>query len=285
MSALKASVLEYGNTNKNDQELVIEVTFDTTPKSFWEVRSLKPFKTVKTEYWIMSGLSFVGNVGGTLGMFVGFSFIGVAELFIGTAAALWQRLKRKHIVNFKRSISIFRKSLWSLLCLCFLGGSISFVWPTINEYNDGATSYTERHEPVTLEDIPTIVICFSFEDDYRYSFTTELFPMNYGRDVVIYATIFEEENKTVALLKDQHVQTILGLNIKLSELVLSRKPKWQCYKITTWGTEKVSADIQNLGMKLSFSFPTANESTFHFSKKYGNNNTWKTGNNFNSNFI
>ena len=86
--------------------------------------------------------------------------------------------------------------------------------------------------------------------------------MNYGRDVVIYATIFEEENKTVALLKDQHVQTILGLNIKLSELVLSRKPKWQCYKITTWGSEKVKIDFQNFRMQLSFSFPSANKTTF-----------------------
>ena len=79
--------LPKGNTNKNDQELVIEVKF-ATPKSFWELRSLEPFKTVKTEYYIMSGLTFVGNIGGTLGMFVGFSFIGVAEWYLGLVAAL-----------------------------------------------------------------------------------------------------------------------------------------------------------------------------------------------------
>ena len=79
--------LPRGNRNKNDLELVIEVKF-ATPKSFWELRSLEPFKTVKTEYYIMSGLAFVGNVGGTLGLFVGFSFIGVAEWYLGLAAAL-----------------------------------------------------------------------------------------------------------------------------------------------------------------------------------------------------
>ena len=76
--------------------------------------------------------------------------------------------------------------------------------------------------------------------------------MNYGRDVVIYATIFEEENKTVALLKDQYAKNLLGLDLQLSELVLSRKPKWQCYKITTKWNEEVTADIQNLDETVIF---------------------------------
>ena len=91
-----SGLLPCKNKNKNDRELVIEVKFDTTPKSFWELRSLEPFKTVKTEYYIISGLSFVGNVGGTLGMFVGFSFIGVADWFMVSAGAFWRWLKTKH---------------------------------------------------------------------------------------------------------------------------------------------------------------------------------------------
>ena len=195
-------------------------------------------------------------------MFVGFSFIGATEWFFGSATLLWQWVKRKDVVHLKGSITFFRKSVWTLLCLCFLGGFISFVWPTIKEYHDGATSYTEIHEPVSLGDFPTIVICLSFEDDDEYIFTTELFPMTYKKDLVISATIFEKENKTVALLKDHFVQTLLGLDIELSELFLSRKPKWQCYKITSRGSEKVTADIQNLRMQLSFSFPLANKSSF-----------------------
>ena len=41
--------------------------------------SKKPFKIIKKEYLIMNEMSLVGNVGGTLGMFVGFSFIGTIE--------------------------------------------------------------------------------------------------------------------------------------------------------------------------------------------------------------
>ena len=40
-----------------------------------DVRTLQPFKTVKTEYWIVTFMSLMGVVGGTMGMFVGFSIM------------------------------------------------------------------------------------------------------------------------------------------------------------------------------------------------------------------
>ena len=86
--------------------------------------------------------------------------------------------------------------------------------------------------------------------------------MTYGRDVVIQAMISEKQNKSVALLKDQGVPTLLGLEIHLSEMVSMRKPKWQCYNITTKWNEEDTADIQNLRMQFSLSFPTANKFTF-----------------------
>ena len=45
-------------------------------------RSNKPFKTVKREFLIITGLSLVGNIGGTLGMFAGFSLFGISDWFI-----------------------------------------------------------------------------------------------------------------------------------------------------------------------------------------------------------
>ena len=163
------------------------------------------------------------------------------------------------------------KLLPILLYLCLSGGSITFVWQTIKEYSNGATSYTETQETLSLDDIPTIVICLSFEDDYEFTFTKKLFPLTYGRDVVIYATIFEEESKTVALLKDERVPTLLGLDIHMTEMVLMRKPKWQCYKITTNWNEEDTADIQNLRIQLSLTLPTANRSHFeyHWDQKFG----------------
>ena len=39
-----------------------------------ELRSKKPVKTVKNQYLIVTAIALIGNVGGTLGLFVGYSF-------------------------------------------------------------------------------------------------------------------------------------------------------------------------------------------------------------------
>ena len=49
------------------------------PQTTKDHMSKKPFKIIKKEYLIMNEMSLVGNIGGTLGMFVGFSFIGTIE--------------------------------------------------------------------------------------------------------------------------------------------------------------------------------------------------------------
>ena len=53
-------------------------------KFSWNRRSERVFKTVKQEEWKFSTISFVGNVGGTIGMFIGFSFIGTYEWLLDT---------------------------------------------------------------------------------------------------------------------------------------------------------------------------------------------------------
>ena len=42
----------------------------------------------------MPGISLIGNVGGTLGMFVSFSFIGATEWFFDYAKKLWSWMTR-----------------------------------------------------------------------------------------------------------------------------------------------------------------------------------------------
>ena len=51
------------------------------PKYNRDTRSKTPYKTVKTEYLVNSLVivSLIGTVGGTMGMFVGFSFMGTSE--------------------------------------------------------------------------------------------------------------------------------------------------------------------------------------------------------------
>ena len=63
------------------------------PNSMRDHRSDEPFKTVKTEYLIVSLMSLVGNVGGTLGLFIGFSFATTFELIMDVLQKLWKNLK------------------------------------------------------------------------------------------------------------------------------------------------------------------------------------------------
>ena len=50
-----------------------------TPHASLDLRSTRPVKFIMKEYFIVNGMSLVGNIGGTLGMFVGFSFITTSE--------------------------------------------------------------------------------------------------------------------------------------------------------------------------------------------------------------
>ena len=49
------------------------------PKATKDLRSKKPFKRIKTQYLMTSMMTLVGNVGGTLGLFIGFSFLEISE--------------------------------------------------------------------------------------------------------------------------------------------------------------------------------------------------------------
>ena len=161
-----------------------------------------------------------------------------------------------------------------VLYLGLLGGGVLFVKQTVIEFMKGATSYTEENKQVTLHDLPTILICLDFErdDDYDYegynsmSEELSLFPMTYRTDVMINATFFEKHNETVTLLENQDIQTSFGIDIRLSKMTVTRKGKWECYKISTKSKEDVQVDIEDFRMQLIFSFPTANDTIWN---KYG----------------
>ena len=78
---------------KKDKTLAFGYKFKI-PNSVRDLRTEEPFKTVKTEYLIVSLMSLVGNVGGTLGLFIGFSFATTFELIMDWIQKLWKILKR-----------------------------------------------------------------------------------------------------------------------------------------------------------------------------------------------
>ena len=97
----KTEVYTANKAAKEDLEFDVTIRFEL-PESTLDLRSKKPFKTVKTEYLIVSWMSLVGNVGGTLGMFTGFSFITTSKWF---AALVFKRLKCSKSKNHLKSFS------------------------------------------------------------------------------------------------------------------------------------------------------------------------------------
>ena len=59
-----------------------------------ELRSDFTFKTVHNEYRLIMELALVGNIGGTLGMLVGFSFIGIYEWIVEVGVKLNNLIKK-----------------------------------------------------------------------------------------------------------------------------------------------------------------------------------------------
>ena len=99
-----------------------------------------------------------------------------------------------------------------LLYLVLLLPAVIFVNQTINQYSSGATTYSEKQEPITLSDLPTIALCFDFGN-------TSLI---YGVNVSITATLIERQNGTVILLENRNVSTVLGVEMHLSRFQLLR---------------------------------------------------------------
>ena len=94
----KIEALKGGRNTTNDPKpeenyKIIEYKF-SVPLFMEDHRPEEPFKTVMTEYFVTTGLSLVGNVGGTLGMFIGFSFLGTAEWLLNVAEAVIKEMKK-----------------------------------------------------------------------------------------------------------------------------------------------------------------------------------------------
>ena len=63
------------------------------PLSGKDLRSRELFKVVKTEYLLHNLVSLVGNVGGILGVFVGFSFLSLVEWMLKIGQEIWKQSK------------------------------------------------------------------------------------------------------------------------------------------------------------------------------------------------
>ena len=87
------------------------------------MRSKKPFKTVKKEALIVSWVSLIGIVGGTLGLFVEFSFIGALEWVFGKISSLGKICKQDQLkidILFCRCLKIVYYIILTAVAMIFV---------------------------------------------------------------------------------------------------------------------------------------------------------------------
>ena len=114
-----------------------------------------------------------------------------------------------------------------------LTGALVFVLVHVQSdfqhYKDRTTGHSETLVPLSLGDLPTLVICFNFGQILVYG---EHFHINSTAYIEVFDCL-----KTITLQEDQRVKSFSDLDIHLSELHIAnpyfhREPLGQCYKIT-----------------------------------------------------
>ena len=80
-------------TSSQGSRLTVLIQFGL-PESTRGFISKTLFKTVKTEQHVISGLQLLGNVGGILGIFIGFSFQGIKEPILSISEKLCKFVRK-----------------------------------------------------------------------------------------------------------------------------------------------------------------------------------------------
>ena len=113
-----------------------------------------PLKTkVYEEYFIIDPIKLIGTVGGTLGMFIGFSFSNLIICIIEYLQYLIEKILRSR----KKFIETFWKCLEWIIYLSLMTTAMLFAMDVIKEFfgqNIGITQNMEK-----IESHPTITIC------------------------------------------------------------------------------------------------------------------------------
>ena len=71
-----------------------------------------PTKTIKQEHYIISGLAFIGNVGGILGIFIGFSILDATGWISSVIQSMHKRMMQKRVVHLDKQLNLPLTTKW-----------------------------------------------------------------------------------------------------------------------------------------------------------------------------
>ena len=228
--------------------LLIELKYKTPSSS--PLRVCKPYKTIYEENWVVSWVMLIGMVGGTFGLFVGFSFMEVLNQMNGA-------LVKCNILSTccQNGNTVLKESFKNvngvLIYTSLLLSAIAFSAISIQDYIKERKGYSVSQEDLSPDDLPALTICWKLKyatrkSDAKFAYLT-LNPLTYSKDFFINATVLEKVSDTIDFKENKFTPTVLGLNIQLSELRLEEMTNGdhkQCFQIAIeWnGQDQVSGE-------------------------------------------
>ena len=111
-----------------------------------------------------------------------------------------------------------RKILEQILYFGLLAGGLIFCWSNIVEYLNGNTSYQEKQEHITFNDLPTLVVCIEKKQPNKSVWVEGSY--KYGVDLLFEARVRVGDKKInrVTLDENQWVDVLFGLQLLISEM-------------------------------------------------------------------
>ena len=162
-----------------------------------------------------------------------------------------------HIIVERTMKDFFKATVYIFL----LVAPVIFVKENFEDYLKDGTSYAITQEPLSLDDLPTVTLCWRITKYIKWSV--------YEKDVTIDAKVFENQEKTVTLSLNQSVQSLYGIEMSLSELHLTEDsslnhqchyidgPLRQCFKITSKWRGSEIINFQRLTVEFTVRFSSA----------------------------
>ena len=152
-----------------------------------DLKLIKPHKIVHIEYKVIDLIALIGTLGGTLSMFVGFSFLDAVEFILNMtnrgASLMAFRLPRVKDTTTAKISKYFKM----VITLGLLSTSVIFCWQTLQQFILGRTKLSPRTEPVSPNDIPALTICLELKKTDLS--VTSYQPLVYKKHFYINATV------------------------------------------------------------------------------------------------
>ena len=145
-------------TNQFSGQITSEESISASNEGGMKYKFALPLKAkVFQEYYIIEFMGLIGTVGGTLGVFIGFSFSNLIVCFIKYIKSTLDRKLDTNLTNRKKIMEINLNWLEWTIYFALMLTAIVFAWEVIKQFLEQSTGIKQNTEKIEFH--PTITIC------------------------------------------------------------------------------------------------------------------------------